>query len=60
MTKEDPRISKLLSAQEAADLIDTSIANIYYWIEQKKLRVVQRGSHRLVYRKEVEKVKAEK
>ena len=57
MNKNNPRIKELLSAQEAADLIDTAIANIYYWIDHKKLRVVWRGKHKLVYRKEVEGLK---
>ena len=54
MSKDNPRIKELLSAQEAADLINQSVANIYFWMDNNKLRVVSRGTHKLVYRKEVE------
>jgi len=59
MKKDNPRINDLRSAEEAAVIMDTSIANIYYWIDNKKIRVRYRGKLKMVYLKEIEKKKAE-
>jgi excisionase family DNA binding protein len=57
MSKKDVSINKLLSIKEAADLIGTHISNIYVWIDNKKLSVVNRGNHKLVFKKECLKIK---
>jgi len=53
MAKNNPRIKELLSAQEASILLKTSIANIYYWMDEDKLSTVMRGKLKMVYRKEI-------
>ena len=49
--------NEIMSAQDAADYLGTSIANIYFWISEGELNCKPIGKHKMLYTAEIEKRK---